>query len=98
MLYGSIRFPAVGRITAAVTFHTVSKLGIPVTIVEKVNDSETDHSTSTGRGKQAGVNSVLIHQHYGSPRCPEFGRRTAVICVQLHTLYINWEVPKDVVH
>ena len=45
MQYGSIRFPAVGHGTVAVTFHTVRKLGSLVKIVHKMNDSTTANGT-----------------------------------------------------
>ena len=53
-----------GRSTAAVTFHTVRKLGSLVIVVQNVYDYETAHGTSPGRGKQSGVNGTFVHPLY----------------------------------
>ena len=94
-LYGSIRFPAVGHGTVAVTFHTVRKLRSLVKIVYKVNDSETANRTSPGHGEQSGVNSILVHRPYGSVWCPEVGWCT--VAVTFHTVRILGN-PATIVH
>ena len=84
MLYGSIRFDVVGRCITVVTFHTICKLGRPVTIVHKPNDSETAHGTSFSRGKQAGVNGIIVYSLYGSMQFLAVRRRTGA--VTFHTI------------
>ena len=83
-LYGSIRFPAVGHGTAAVTFHNIRKLGSPVTIVHNENDSKTAQGTSLSCVIQAGANGIIVHTLYRSIRFPAVVRSKAA--VTFHTV------------
>ena len=49
-------------------------------------NSETVHGTSLGCVEQCGVSGILVHWLYGSVRCPEVGRHTAVVrCTATHS-------------